>query len=620
MAKKELDEDLLTGGNLGSGKDKAAKKSDKNAQKLAKAKARNEKKRSAIKSEIDALKETKANTTDEAELEKIDAKIKKLSAKYSDVGNTVGVAPKTQKIITSVVAVVIVIALLVTYVATGAVRKGFIASLSIPAQTLTGVTVSNGENKAKIKVSTYNFYFATTYNSLQSQKSQYEQYGIDAKQAGLDVDFDKPLSKQTYTDTETKKKMTWAEHLNDLVLESIESTYTYYLAAVAENDGKDPEITDEQKSQIEETITQYKTTANGYGYTLSGYLVKAMGKGVTESVFRTETTRQYIAQNYQTSLSEDTSTKEYTADDLSNYKSEHDDELKTVDIRLFECSNEDDAKAFADELKADGSNFTDLAIKYASKDFYKSAYEDEGYLTELGVTRSLLQNKGYAIAAADEHTHEEGEEHSDDEELVYSGLDWLFSSDRKAGDIKQYSTSVVYVISPATVTDRNTINVRHILIAPETDDENTAATDATTEQWNAAYDKAKDVLAKFNAGDKTEDSFAALVADNSTDTGSTENGGLYENVVTGQMVNPFSYWCFTSDRKAGDTAIVKSDYGYHIMYFVGANSQTVWEYNAQKALAAEDSKSASEKLEEEYTLKVNWFGSRYFEKDIDIDA
>ncbi len=571
MAKKELDEDLLTGGNLSSGKDKNAKASQK-------------------------------------------------KSKNNQI-SSVSIAPKTKKIIQSTVAIVIVVALLVTYVATGAVRKGFIASLSIPAQYFTGLTVSNGEDsKAKIKVSTYNFYFATTYNTMQSQKQQYSQYNIDPAQMGLDVDFDQPLSKQTYTDSETKEEMTWAEHLHNMVVDSIENTYTYYLAAVAENNGEEPEITDEQKAELEDTISQYRETANGYGYTLSGYLVKAMGKGVTESVFRTETTRQYIAQNYKNSISESNAEKEYTAEDLNNYKSEHESDLMTVDAKFFECSNEDDAKAFADELKADGSNFADLAVKYASSDFYKTAYEDEGYTTELGVTRSTLQNKGYAIAAADEHTHEEGEEHSDDEELVYSGLDWLFSSDRKAGDIKQYSTSVVYVISPATISERKTINVRHILIAPVTDDENTAATDATTEQWNTAYDQAKEVLDKFNAGDRTEDSFTALVANNSTDTGSVENGGLYENVVPGQMVNSFSYWCFENGRKSGDTAIVKSDYGYHIMYFVGENDQSVWQYTAQQALATEDSQSAGEKLEEAYTIKENWFGSRYFEKDVDIDA
>ncbi len=616
MAKKQLDEDLLAGGSLNKEKDKQAKKAEKLAKKNAKIKEKNEAKRTALKTKIDSLKEAKTNETDEKKIEKLDSQIKKLSDKYSAVGgnSSVSIAPRTVKIIKSAVCIVIVVALLVTYVATGAVRKGFIASLSLPAQYFTGLTVSNGENTAKIKVSTYNFYFASTYNSLMSQQSSYEQSGMDTSQIGLDVDFSKKLSSQTYTDSETNEKMTWAEHIHDLVLDSIENTYTYYLAAVEENGGKEPEITDDQKSQIDDTLSQYRETANKNGYTLSGYLVLAMGKGVTESVFRTESTRQYIAQNYQSQMSTDLAEKEYTDDEINAYKDKNEDSLKTVDIKLFECSSEDEAKEFAGKIKADGSNFADLCVAYSTDEFYKKAYADEGYSTELGMSKSTLQSRGYAIASEDAHEHEEGEEHSEDEEPVYSGLNWLFSSDRKAGDIYNYSTSVVYVISPASLSNRKTINVRHILIAPETDEENASATTATDKQWSAAYEKAKDILSKW---DKTEDGFAQLAKDNSSD-GSASDGGLYSNVVTGQMVNSFSSWCFDDGRKTGDTAIIRSDYGYHIMYFVGKNDQTVWQYNAQQALASDDSTSASEKLEEEYTVKENWFGSRYFEKDVDI--
>lgn len=617
MAKKQLDEDLLTGGSLNTEKDKQAKKAEKLAKKKSKAKEKNEQKRSALKAEIDALKEAKADETDEKKLEKLDAKIKKLSDKYSAVGNTPAgkISQKTARIIKSVVCVVVIVALLVTYVATGAVRKGFIASLSIPAQYFTGLTVSNGENTAKIKVSTYNFYFATLYNSMLSQQSQYEQYGIDLADAGLDVDFDKKLSQQTYTDPDTEETMGWDEHMHDLVVDSIESTYTYYLAAVEANGGEDPEITDDQKTEINDTLDSYEETASGYGYTLSGYLVQAMGKGVTESVFRTETTRQYIAQNYQGELSSGTENTTYTEEDINAYKDEHLEDLQSVDIKIFECSSEDDAKAFYESLAADGSNFAELCTEYASSDFDKKAYADEGYSTELGMTRSALQSRGYAIATADAHEHEDGEEHSDDEELTYSGLDWLFSSDRQAGDIYQYSTSVVYVIAPASLSDRNTVNVRHILIAPETDEEDADVTTATDEQWTAAYDQARELLASW---DGTEDGFAALATENSTDTGSTENGGLYEDVVTGQMVNSFSAWCFDDSRKAGDTGIVRSEHGYHIMYFVGENDQKIWQYNAEQALLSEDSASAAEALEDEYTIKENWFGSRYFQKDVDI--
>ena len=56
------------------------------------------------------------------------------------------------------------------------------------------------------------------------------------------------------------------------------------------------------------------------------------------------------------------------------------------------------------------------------------------------------------------------------------------------------------------------------------------------------------------------------------DTGSNTNGGLYENIAKGQMVEEFDSFCF-GGHKPGDTAIVygsNGNYaGYHVMYFVG---------------------------------------------------
>lgn len=616
MAKKEKElDDLLVGGSV-AGDDKSAKKAAKAAEKAKKVREKNDAKRAEIKKQINALKEQKANTTDEAQIAKLDSRIKALSDKYSSVGSTgsKGIAKNTARVIKSVVCVVIVVAVLCTYVCTGAVRNGFVSSLGIPAQYFTGMTVSNGDNKAKIKVATYNYYFAMTYNNLRNNQEMYSQYGLNLKDYNMDVDFDKKLSKQT-TENDDGETVTWAEYIHDEAIESIKNTYTYYLEAVAANDGKDPEITEEQKKELNDTIKEYRETAEGYGYTLSGYLVQAMGRGVTENLFKQEATRSYIADNYKQELNKNISETEYSQEDYNKYKDEHRGDLVSADLKIFECANEDDAKAFKKQLKADGSNFAELCSKYASSDFEKKAYLDEGYSTEYGATRSTLQQKGYAVAVAEAHEHEEGEE----EEHSYVGLDWIFSGDRKSGDVLQKSTTVVYVISPATLSDDKTVNVRHILIAPETDKEDAKATDATDAQWIAAFEKAKDILSEWKKGDKSEESFAALVADNTTDTGSASNGGLYENVVPGQMVNSFSAWCFENGRKPGDTAIVKSDYGYHIMYFSGYGDLKIWEYTAQQAYASEDNDSATEKLEKAYTLKENWFGSRYFEKDVDID-
>ena len=130
------------------------------------------------------------------------------------------------------------------------------------------------------------------------------------------------------------------------------------------------------------------------------------------------------------------------------------------------------------------------------------------------------------------------------------------------------------------------VDVRHILIAPEggtTDDEgNTTYSD---EEWAAAEAQANEVLNEWLSGEKTEDTFATLAGTYSVDTGSSSNGGLYEDVYVGQMVEPFENWCFDASRQQGDYGIVQTTYGYHIMYFVG--SDLVWYLTAQEDMMAE---------------------------------
>ena len=140
-------------------------------------------------------------------------------------------------------------------------------------------------------------------------------------------------------------------------MEQIKDTYTYYYMAVKANDGKEPDITEDQQSELDEALESYETSASNYGYTVSGYLQAAMGKGVTEEVFRHEAKVSYIAQNYSEEYQEELNKKEYDDADLEAYKDENLADLQSVDIKLFECDNEDDAIAFKNALKADGSNF-----------------------------------------------------------------------------------------------------------------------------------------------------------------------------------------------------------------------------------------------------------------------
>lgn len=124
------------------------------------------------------------------------------------------------------------------------------------------------------------------------------------------------------------------------------------------------------------------------------------------------------------------------------------------------------------------------------------------------------------------------------------------------------------------------VNVRHILLQPEgaEQDASTGYITATDEQWEACRQKAQTLLDGWAAGEATEEAFGKLANENSVDGGSNTNGGLYEGVLKGRMVKAFDEWIFEEGRKSGDTGLVKTEYGYHIMYFVEAGDEAWFTY------------------------------------------
>lgn len=136
--------------------------------------------------------------------------------------------------------------------------------------------------------------------------------------------------------------------------------------------------------------------------------------------------------------------------------------------------------------------------------------------------------------------------------------------------------------------DTHTVDVRHILITPEStpvDGSTTGETTISDEAWADAEAKAKEILSQYLAGDKTEDSFATLANENSQDPGSNTNGGLYTGVSQGDTVEAFDAWCFDDGRQVGDTDIVKTSYGYHVMLYCG--SATVWQDQVKSDILTE---------------------------------
>ena len=174
-------------------------------------------------------------------------------------------------------------------------------------------------------------------------------------------------------------------------------------------------------------------------------------------------------------------------------------------------------------------------------------------------------------------------------------------------EVEAYYTEneATFVENGVEKTEDNYVAVRHILLSPEggTVGEDGSMT-YSEEEWEACRAAAQDLLDQWVAGEATEEAFAALANEHSVDTGSSTNGGLYENVYKGQMVEPFENWCFDESRQYGDTGLVQTTYGYHIMFFVDA--EPIWFVSAKDEMLRNKSTEILEASMGAYELEIDY--------------
>ena len=70
------------------------------------------------------------------------------------------------------------------------------------------------------------------------------------------------------------------------------------------------------------------------------------------------------------------------------------------------------------------------------------------------------------------------------------------------------------------------------------------------------------------------------------------------------MVSQFEDWCYADGRKAGDTGIVETSYGQHIMYFVGYGDGQYWSTTCKTALANQNYNEWETKLADSVTVET----------------
>jgi len=183
--------------------------------------------------------------------------------------------------------------------------------------------------------------------------------------------------------------------------------------------------------------------------------------------------------------------------------------------------------------------------------------------------------------------------------------EWLISAEHKDGDIaavpyyaldeeenKTDKIESYYVVIFHEENKREELlrSVRHILINYQggTTDEDSGETVYSDEEKKAAEDKINEIKAEWEAGEKTEESFGEL-AKKYTQDSNGDKGGLYDEVFRGWAVEEFDAWVFDENRKAGDVEAVHTEYGCHLIYYVGETDTTYREYLITTDLRAADS-------------------------------
>ena len=393
-----------------------------------------------------------------------------------------------------------------------------------------------------------NYFYKGAYSNMQSQYGDFMSYILDTET---------PLDEQTYDE---ESGQTWADFFTEQGLNTAAEVYA--IADEAKANGYT--LSEKEQASIDSQISSLELYATYSNMNKNSYIAAVYGTGCNEKSFREYLELTTLASSYAQSISNGFT---YTDADLSAEYEANPNDYDAVTYRQFLVSDSlfQTSTDSSDESTADSSDTTEelseeeltaLKEEMASTMAADTAHDEQAFINAAYENAQDSAKESYA-----------DESYTLKEDQLYSSLssdvaDWLFDASRTEGDTTYIANDsgvyyVLYYISRST-NDYLLPNVRHILISVSDTSDETAMEEARA--------KADEILAEFDAGDKTAESFGEL-AKEYTDDSNGDEGGLYENITPGQMVTEFNDWCFDESRQPGDTGIVETSYGVHVMYF-----------------------------------------------------
>ena len=498
---------------------------------------------------------------------------------------------KAKKVIGKVVAIVLAVVVCL------AAFYGIFNFFGIPQKVLTAAKIGD----ERVTVAKYNFYYMDMYLNTYNQSQSYDsQYGAGYGAMYTGYDSSKTPMEQEYPGTLEDfegESATWADYFRVQSLKYLQ-TYLAY-AKLAKEAGMT--LDEDELADIDEQVESIRSSAESNDYSLDRYLTKIYGKGVNEKLLREVMEERQLAYKYAQQKQEDVETgvtdaqieEEYTANPA---------EYALVTLNGFVVSA--DTSAIADDATDDEKT---AATEAAMADAKAKA---EGYAAKVNSAETLLeQAKAYNSTATEASVKLEDVTGTTlASTFSQAASDWAYAAERAVGDVTVVETSKGYAVLYMAVLPHKDmskpVDVRHILIQFDTTTDESGNTVAlTSAEKEAYYQQAQAIYNQF-LENPTEENFATLANNNSDDTGSNTNGGLYEDVHVGDMVTAFNDWCFDPNRKPGDSGIIETNYGYHVMYYVGNDNEETWKSTVRSTLASDALSAFDDEIVNGETYKI----------------
>ena len=362
---------------------------------------------------------------------------------------------------------------------------------------------------------------------------------------------------------------------------------------IQEAEKADYSLSEEGQKTVEENLQELEDFCKESGYSVSYYLNATYGEYMNYATYEKVITDYQLAQEYEKEMTE---SFEQSDEDVDAYYKEHSAELDNFEYQAYlvpvSTDTATDGDGDAEEPTEEETEAAEAKAKEGAEALKTAlADKDEDKIAD------LVEEYG-----ASDYSNQTYDSFSS-----YDFSDWLTDGDREAGDVttvkyeaedseEETTLKGYYVVrfDKRYLDKYYNATFRNILVKAEAakDEDGETKTDedgSTVYDYDAAKETAEKLQKDWQDKGGDADAFADLTEENSGDSTSSSNGGLYENASKTDVSEALKSWLFDEERKEGDYTILKDEdnTGYQLVSFEGYSEKYHWQEVCIDALQSE---------------------------------